>query len=439
MQINQHKLARQLIGVDKVIANFILGLGATLEWCTGMGKTFASCLVIDRMLVRDPNRSTIIIVPTDYLKEQWERIIKKKKYKNIRVFVVNGITIHEVELKCTLLILDEAHRYASDVFSRVFNIKHQFLLNLTATIDRTDGRHEMLLKKAPIVDTITLQEGKRNNWVSDYLEYNLGIDLTEQDRMTYDIINKRFNKLFGQFSHDFDLVKKCSTKQGAREYAREFELGEQYVLINAVNCMRAMRERKTFLYGTIAKQEAALEIIKKFPFKTITFAESTDFADGLTKAINNELGEISVSYHSNLETTIIDGKKFGPTKLKRRALERFIDNRYKVRIMNTAKALDQGADYPDVVMGIIASSTSNPTQAIQRVGRIIRDFVNKHGDRKLAIIINLYIKGTQDEKWLKKRQTDSKTRRPINPNVIEINSIEEIEYGTESLSLSATG
>lgn len=391
------------------------------------------------MLVRDPDRSTIIIVPTDNLKTQWEDKVRQGKYKNIRVFVVNGITINETKLECTLLILDEAHRYASDIFSRVFNIKHQFLLNLTATIDRLDGKHDMLIKNAPVVDTITLQEAKRNKWVSDYIEYNLGLELTEEDREAYNTINKSFGRLFGYFGHDLNLVKKCCSKAGARQHALDFDLEERYVIMNAVNCMRSMRERKSFLYGTKAKQIAALEIIKRFPFKAITFAESTDFADDLTEAINKELGEISLAYHSKLKTITIEGKKIGATKRKRDVLRKFIDNRYRITVINTAKKLDQGADFPDVVMGVICSSTSNPTQTIQRNGRIIRDFINKYGDRKLALIINLYIKDSQDEKWLKKRQTDPKTRRPINPNVIFIDNINQIEYGTESLSLSATG
>jgi superfamily II DNA or RNA helicase len=439
MQINKHKLARQEIGVEKAIENFKKGLGATWEYCTGFGKTFCAFLLIDRMIKNDPNKTTIVIVPTDNLKDQWERQIKKRKLKNIRVFVVNGITINQTELECDLFILDEAHRYASDVFSRVFNIKYRWLLNLTATIDRLDGLHSMLLEKAPIVDTITLQEAKRNGWVSDYIEYNLGLELTEEDRIIYDDLNRNFNKLFGFFGHNFPLVKACTTTQGSRKYADENNLSDKMVLINALNCMRFMRERKSFLYATIAKQEATLEIIKKFPFKTLTFAESTDFADKLTQAINNELGDIAISFHSKLKSQIIDGKKFGVVKLKKELLRRFVDNRYRIRIVNTAKALDQGSDFPDVMIGIIASSTSNPTQHTQRVGRILRDFINKYGDKKLALIINLFIRNSQDEKWLKKRQTNPKTGKPINPNVIEISSIEEIEYGTESLHISATG
>lgn len=145
MQINKHKLARQEIGINKVVENFIAGLGAMLCWCTGMGKTFATFLIIEKMLVRDNTRTTIVVVPTENLKQQWERQIKKRKLNNIKVFVVNGITINQIDLSCTLLVLDEGHKYLGDIFKRVFEIKHKFLLVLTASEYRLDGKHELLL------------------------------------------------------------------------------------------------------------------------------------------------------------------------------------------------------------------------------------------------------------------------------------------------------
>jgi superfamily II DNA or RNA helicase len=446
MKINESKLARQLIGVGNVIANFILGLGATLEWCTGMGKTFAAFLIINKMLARDKNRTTIVIVPTELLKGQWEFKAKKEGIKNIKVYVINGITMNNIKLECSLLILDEAHGFASEVFSRIFElVDYEFLLMLTATIIRLDGKHDMLLEKAPIVDSIPLQEAKKNGWVSDYMEYNLGIDLIEEDRNEYDKINKEFHKYFSYFGHDFKLAMNCTgskkTKHLAEKYAKENDLDIKKVIFNGIMFSRYMKFRKTFLYKAMAKHLIALDIIDNFPFKTVTFSESTEFADRLTKAINDKHGEISVSYHSKVKTILVDGKKQGKTVRNREALKRFADNRYKVRIINTAKALDEGFDVEDVVLALVTSSTSNPKQHIQRVGRAIRDFINKHGNRKIALIINVYIKKSQDEKWLKSRQTDPKTKKPINPNVIWIDNIKEISYGNlnvESTNLSAT-
>ena len=58
--------------------------------------------------------------------------------------------------------------------------------------------------------------------------------------------------------------------------------------------------------------------------------------------------------------------------------------------------MNQGFDVPDANMGIICGITSKSLPMIQRVGRLIRFQENKVGE-----IIILYVKDSQEEKWLK--------------------------------------
>jgi superfamily II DNA or RNA helicase len=445
MIINESKLARQIIGANKWVTN--KGKG-TLEYCTGFGKTFTAFILIKKMLEKDDSRTTVIVVPTIQLKQQWEAKIEKDKVKNIRVYVINTIVLNELKLDCNLLILDELHRFASTEFKKVFDlIKYSFILGLTATVNRLDGKHDLLIEKSPVIDTITIEEALREGWISEFFEYNLGIELSEQDRIDYDSLNKNFHKYFSFFGHDFNLAMNCCKKLGAEAYANQHGLDSKLVAFRANSFNRYMRLRKTFLYKAECKLLTTLQVIERFPYKTVTFSESTEFADKLTEC----LGDIAICYHSNLTTQIrtINGKekKFGKTKLQTEALKKFADNRYKIRVLNTAKALDQGYDQDDVVVGVVTSSTTNPTQHKQRNGRIFRDYTYKSGvkkgQRKIALIINIYIKDTQDEKWLIARQTDAKTKRPINPNVVYITNLNEISYGiqldvSESANLSAT-
>jgi superfamily II DNA or RNA helicase len=226
----------------------------------------------------------------------------------------------------------------------------------------------------------------------------------------------------------------------AAEYAGT--MGEGYdaksVLLKALRFNKAMKERKEYLYKAKSKMALVLEIIERFQLKTVTFSESTEFADEITEKTES----ISVCYHSLLKTQIRNGKKFGKTRLRREAIQKFADNRYKVRVINTAKALDQGFDVEDVELAVITSSTTNPTQHIQRVGRAVRHYTYKSGlkkgSNKKAIIINIYIKDSQDLKWLKARQTDPKTKKPINPNVIWVDHLDEIFYGRK-IAISESG
>jgi superfamily II DNA or RNA helicase len=97
-------------------------------------------------------------------------------------------------------------------------------------------------------------------------------------------------------------------------------------------------------------------------------------------------------------------------------MEDFKDASNSVRVISTARALDEGFDIEGIEMALITSGTSTERQFTQRMGRSIRFVPNK-----IALVINLYIKDTQDERWAKQRQSAT-------PNVYWIDSLEEISY-----------
>lgn len=458
MKIDERKLARQLgIIQDWVIA----GAVGTVEAATGFGKSYLAILAIKKMFVKDTNRTAIVVVPTIPLKAQWEEELTKHGiHKNVRVYVINTIALQGLTLETDMLVLDEIHRYASDEFMKLFDlIKYQWILGLTATLNRLDGRHEFLEKKAPIIATVTQEEAKLSGYISQFKEYNLGIELNVKDRATLDHLNQEFHRYFAQFGHDFKLAMSCTTKVGAEAYAQANGLEAKRVAMWANRFNYYMRQRKEFLYKATCKKEVAIQILEKFSLKTVTFSESTDFADALTQ----HLGQSAVCYHSKLATQVLeqgrviaiaekvdkkmlfkllsDGnyytyqelkkkhpkcKKRGSKELKRIAIEDFCNGLNAVTIINTAKALDQGFNVEDIELAIITSSTTNPTQHIQRVGRAVRKFIYADGTIKIPIVVNIYIANSQDEKWLKSRQLDPKTGKPLNPDVIWINSIDKI-------------
>jgi superfamily II DNA or RNA helicase len=390
-------------------------------------KTVIALKVIKRALEKNPSRKVIIIVPKISLKVQWEKHIENWKLKNCTVYVVNTIIVRKLKLTCDLLVYDEFHTAGAESFIKVFDIiQYSWLLALTATIERLDGRHKLLLDKAPIVDVITHDEAVANEWISPITEYNLGIELTESDKAYYDDLNKRFHKLFSYFEHDFNLAMKCMTKAGSEAYANREKLDQKVVSQKAFQWNNAMRERKDYLYNLPSKVLVSKQIIDKFPVKTIVFAESTKFVDSLYDLIPN----IAVKYHSNMESQIIDGKKYGAKKLRDLAIKKIKDNRYKERVIISAKSLNEGFDVPDIMLGIRSSFTRNPATARQIRGRVCRLF--KDGTSKTnALFINIYVKGTQDEKWLAASQEDT--------DPIFIDSIDEIGKLTETSVISIIG
>ena len=426
IKIDQNRLARQEIGGSKWRRNNGQG---TLEYPTGVGKTFVAVnIIMKRMLIKDPTRAFLIVVPRIPLKLQWERELTAAGITNFQAVVINGLVLQNTLYSCDLLVLDEIHRYAAPIFKRVFDlVEYKYILGLTATLKRLDFRHKLLEAHCPIVDVITPEEARYNNWVAKYEEYALKIKMTQAEKQEYERLNDMFFRYFGRFNQDFDLAMSCLTNKQARlDYAynqgwdsRRFDDSYMWSPKNiqkyAVLFSRSMHQRKQFLYNLHQKVGIVKEIANRNPVKTIMFSESTDFADQVV----GTLGSIATPYHSYILSGIetytkitkyktkpdkheVKTRKIGRKRLLARAIERFKDNRYKTRFLATAKALDEGLDVPDVECAIVASYTSNPTQQIQRRGRAVRKWTFKDGSEKRPIIIYLYTEGTQEEVWLKK-------------------------------------
>lgn len=416
MKIQESRLERQ----NEIIENWkeVKGRG-TLVACTGFGKTYVALTIMSRMGRAKPNVTFQVVVPTIFLKEQWEDRIEKLPIKpgRITIDVVNGL-VQEYSgspvRAADVLILDEIHKYGGPVFSKVFDaVDYDRVLGLTATM-REDDKRDLILDAAPIFDVVTLEEALEEGWVSPFIIYNWGVPLSDKEQREYDAANRQFYKHFNTFNMDWNLAMKCLNDSNARRRRANFlRWEEKRVHRAAINFIRAVKKRKKILYTADSKIEAAKRLIRKFYKKTtICFSQRTEVADKLTEAI----GKRAVSYHSNIDGRYLDddyneyqekpedveASYYGKKAMKELAIERFKNPYSPVNVLNTARALDEGADIPAIDMGIVVGGTSKSLQAIQRKGRIIR-----LEEGKRAIFVNIYALGTQDEKWLNDRQSST--------------------------------
>ena len=402
MIIDEKKLKIQLEFKSKWEKNNHVGI---FELPTGGGKTYAAILC----MLDFQELPKLIVVPTIYLKDQWEEELTKHKVFNWKVLVIN--TAIKNEHIAGILVLDEIHRFASTEFSNIIDLvsftNGKKVIGLTATLERNDKRHYVIEKYCPTVLKVSVKEALALKLIPEYIIYNLPVNMTEKEEKDYQIIDKGFHKFFGFFDHDFTLAMNCLKSPASRvALAMGSGFPEREILINAVNFVRYMRRRKEFLYSVESKNKILAKIIEKFKDKKIiTFAETINTADILAKHIPN-----SKAYHSKLKKRIKDS-----------TIEGYKNNKFLV--MHTARALDEGMDIPDIDIGIIHSSTSTKRQTIQRVGRLLR-----HNGDNIPMIINLYVAGrtdTQDKKWLINRIQGI-------PNVYWIDSINEINYDTRN-------
>ena len=327
----------------------------------------------------------IVIVPTTALKEQWLGLLDLNGLSlNCEVLVVN--TAIKGLYECDIMVIDEIHRVAADTLKHVFEtVNYKYILGLTATFERLDGKHELLKKYCPVIDEITLEESKFQGWISDYKEYQVILDV--DDIATYKEMNRKFTESFEFFNFDWDKVMSCLGPKGFmyRSQLRDEmcpngteEQRKQVfkqITYHATQFMRIIQSRKAFINNHPKKIEIARRIIQARPdSKIITFSNNVKMAESIGMGGKVFSGK--------------DSKKKG-----RMTIEEFSTE--KTGILHTIKKADEGLDVPGLSVAIILGLDSSKIRKTQRIGRVAR----KEGDKK-AEIFTLVLDQTVETEWL---------------------------------------
>lgn len=357
---------RQNLGIEKWRA---FGCRGSCLYCTGFGKTTVALRSATRFLNKNKTAKVLVVVPTDYLKEQWlEQIIELGLFDNITVRIIN--TVVKESWDVDLLILDELHLYASESFIKVFErVKYKLILGLTGTLDRLDGKEVLLKEKCPVIDEITTKEAIEKGWLSPYKEYKVLLDVNLTD---YNNANQDFLKYFSVFNFDFNLAMNCVTgeKKGTKvikpshlvryEYAKKrctLPLNHpQYtstvkalhseITASAFGWSRSLKIRKDFVMSHPKKLEITRMILNaRKDSKAITFSATIKDAEAIG---------IGYVLHS------------GKTKKKRGIIATEF-NLLEKGVLNTSKSLDVGADIPGLNLGVILCNVSSSIQKKQRL------------------------------------------------------------------------
>lgn len=390
---------------------------ATIVAATGFGKTRIAIKTIKWLQIKHPEIKVIIVVPTTSLQEQWMDNLREQGclMENLQVYVINSVIKQKHE--CDLLILDEAHRYPADSFSQVFHmVEYYMIMCLTATLERLDGKHALIQKYAPVVDTITIEECLMNKWVSNYKEYAVVIEPDDLD--VYNELTKKFNEHFEFFDRDFGLVMSMTGKDGWRRrdsYARELcrdaaALNEvrKSVTIHSVECFRAMQARKKYIAEHPEKLRVAEEIIAHRPNqKIITFSSSVSAAERFTDGY------------------IYTGKT--SKKTNRLTLDEF--SKMKSGILHSVKLAEEGIDLADLQVGIMLGVNSSKIKHAQTRGRVVR-----YQEGKEAEFFTLILKDTVEIEWWRKSVGENSACKVIDEeNLMKVLRHEPYETYTEPL------
>lgn len=356
---------------------------ATIEAGTGIGKTKFALMALEQ----HPDDTFLIVVPTEYLQLQWEKEIKNifgdrfeigkigggynEPNKQITIAIINSI--RHTDMSRDFGVFDEFHRYGSEQ-NMSFLVYSSFnkVIGLTATIERPDNAHIQLLEQYPICYTITQKEGIDEGYLCSYKIINEKTPLNREEHIEYVNADMKIKALFPLFGYDYKQMQTLMM-QGHSD---------------AKDLNQAFNTRKKVLNNAANKIPKVLELIKRHTKeqvpKTIIFSALKTTANKIYTLLKKEGLAVGI-YHSGLKT-----------KERIEMMDKFANDEF--RIMVSVRALNEGIDIPNCKLGILVAGHSVKRDWIQQTGRILR----KSGDES-AIMYQIYIPGTQDEKWAKKR------------------------------------
>ena len=351
-----------------------------IEACTGFGKTFVAIQIIKAFYNRNTNFRVLIAVPTEVLREQWNRELAKNQLFSIsKVEIFNTIVKNNYEVD--LFIIDEVHLACSTVNINMFNIvKYKYVLGLTATLERLDGKDMLLYPYMSICDTVTLNDALENDWISNYRNYQvlLDVDLTD-----YNLYDSNFKRFFACFNNDFKLAMSLlSDKRKLKIWCQKTGKNEGVVIGSLSQMMKYLKLRKQFVMSHAKKFEIADKIIQhRSNKKIILFSASIKDSE----------------YFKSSKALILHSKQ--KKAYNKAVIEKF--NSECSGLLSTSKCADAGVDIRGLNVGIIVSGDSSKTRTTQRIGRIIRK-----EEGKIAEIFTLVIKGTVEESWFNNANKD---------------------------------
>lgn len=356
----------------------------TLVAGTGFGKTRVATNTMKAFRSVNKEFKVIVIVPTIPLKDQWtEILVFNKLLTNTKVMVINTAIMSKY--KCDLLIIDECHGVASDEYIEIFNkTTYKYVLGLTATYERIDGKHELLKKYIPIIDTVSLSECLKNKWIADYTEYKVMVNV---DVLEYQEWKKSLLNSLSFFNNDLYLaLAMVDPKQIGKKvkFMKDYGYTSKDVIIPAMNVTRNLKKMNTFVMEHPKKVEIANRILDaRKDKKCLTFSQRGITANAI------KCGEV---IHTKLSK-----------KKRAEIIERFSQMTHGT--LNSVRVLDEGADIPGVNLSIILCNSSGKRQKVQRIGRSVRtdNDASKHTE-----VFSLVLRGTSEENWFKNSNSNKK-------------------------------
>lgn len=347
---------------------------------TGTGKTEVAL-----RLMADTRCSTLIVAPIRDLMYQWHRrILRALDYdagiigdntfnvKAVSVTTYDSACIHMPQLgnRFKLLIFDECHHLPGMMRSDAARMSiAPWRLGLSATPERTDGRHALFGELiGPEVFRLAIDE-VRGKSLANYSVVRIPVHLTEDEQDRYESLGREIRQYMQEvreLNPDVsweDVCKNSATDLAARR-ALEAYRAKQAIEDRAEEKLRILEDLFRLHLGS----------------PMIIFAGSNAMARDVSRRF---LLPCLLSHCGKKERLDY--------------LEGLRDGIYPAIVAN--QVLDEGVDIPAVKVAVVIGGMSSTKQAQQRLGRILR----KSGTHS-AILYEVVCQDTNEATKSRKRR-----------------------------------
>jgi superfamily II DNA or RNA helicase len=359
---------------------------------TAAGKTYLA-----QLAMQATPRSTLIVVPTLDLMHQWYAHLTaafpdaevgllgggSRDKTPILISTYDSATIQAEALgnQYAMLVFDECHHLPTDFYRVIAEYAiAPYRLGLTATPDRSDGRHgdlnaligpEVYRKTASELAGFALAEHK-------VVQIKVKLSTSERDRYNASI------KLRNDFLKQSNI------------YLGSMEGWQQFVMVSARSqagrrAMLAHREAKEIALGTDGKLRILTDLLAQhFPERILIFTND----NATVYRISQDLLIPAITHQT-------------PVKERHDILTRFREGEYKSLV--ASHVLNEGVDVPDARVAIILSGTGSSREYIQRLGRVLRKGTDNN---KLALLYEVVAEDTSEEGTSQRRHGGESKNEP---------------------------
>jgi superfamily II DNA or RNA helicase len=321
---------------------------------TGAGKS-----VVAQMAIEMTQRSTLVVVPTIDLMNQWYDLLVSSFQAEVGLigggyFEVGALTVttyasafrfmERLGNQFGLVIFDECHHLPGSAYRYAAEMAiAPFRLGLTATPERSDGAERLLEELiGPFVYRRQARE-LAGKYLSDYSVTRIRVHLSAEERASYERERAIFRRFLDE--HQIEINSLRGWQKFIAASARS-QAGRRSLM--------AYRESKRIALGTDAKLRVLAALLERHRReRVLIFTAENDMVYRISERFL-----IPAITHQT------------PIKERRQWLEAF--NRGDVLAIVTSKVLNEGVNIPDASIAIVLSGSGSSREHVQRLGRILR-------------------------------------------------------------------